>query len=70
MQTDSKIQNHSGFYRLTTVLEKFPVSRSAWWAGVKSGKYPAAIKLAPNTTAWRRTDIDGLCSSLEKGGAQ
>ena len=70
MQNNSHHQGHLGFYRLTSVLEIVPVSRSAWWAGVKSGKYPPGIKLGPNTTAWRRTDIDALCSTFEKGGAQ
>lgn len=50
----------TGFVRLSTILQVFPVSRSAWWAGVKSGKYPPAIKLAPNTTAWRCEDIRDL----------
>ena len=30
----------------------FPISKSAWWAGVKEGKYPAPIKLGPRTTVW------------------
>ena len=42
----------SGFVRLPTVLLVFPVSRSAWWAGVKCGRYPPSVKLGPRTTAW------------------
>jgi predicted DNA-binding transcriptional regulator AlpA len=34
-----------------------PVSRSTWWAGVKSGLFPRAIKLGPRTTVWRAEDI-------------
>ncbi len=34
-----------------------PVSRSAWWAGVKSGRFPKPVKLGPRTTAWRVADI-------------
>ncbi|ACH39994.1 phage regulatory protein, AlpA family [Citrifermentans bemidjiense Bem] len=41
----------------------FPVSKSSWWAGVKSGKYPAAVKLGPRTTAWRVQDILKLIES-------
>lgn len=37
-----------------------PVSRSAWWAGVKTGRYPKGIKLGPRTTAWRWSDIKKL----------
>jgi len=37
-----------------------PVSRSSWWAGVRSGKYPKPIKLGPRTTVWRVEDIRAL----------
>ena len=39
-----------------------PVSRSTWWAGVKSGRYPSPIKLGPRITAWRVEDIRRLIS--------
>ena len=50
--------------RLPQVLELIPVSRSHWWAGVKSGKYPAGVKLSRRITCWRRSDILAL---IEKG---
>lgn len=34
-----------------------PVSKSNWWAGVKAGLYPSAIKLGPRITVWRVEDI-------------
>lgn len=34
-----------------------PVSKSTWWNGVKSGRFPKSIKLGPRTTAWRADDI-------------
>jgi len=37
-----------------------PVSRSAWWKGVKDGRYPKPVKLGPRTTAWRVSDIRAL----------
>ena len=37
-----------------------PVSRSTWWAGVKSGRYPQPVKLGPRITAWRVEDIRRL----------
>jgi predicted DNA-binding transcriptional regulator AlpA len=49
-----------GFVRLPTILAVFPVSRSAWWAGVSSGKYPKPVKLSERTTAWRVEDIRAL----------
>ena len=49
-----------GFLRLPQVLSVFPVSRSSFWAGVKSGKFPQPVKLGPRTTAWRADDIRRL----------
>lgn len=40
-----------------------PVGKSAWWAGVKSGRFPQPVKLGPRTTAWRVEDIRALCAS-------
>jgi predicted DNA-binding transcriptional regulator AlpA len=38
-----------------------PVSRSTWWAGVKSGRYPSPTRvLGERITAWRVEDIRGL----------
>lgn len=37
-----------------------PVSRSTWWAGVKTGRFPAPIKLGPRITVWRADDIRAL----------
>ena len=34
-----------------------PVGKSTWWAGVRSGRFPQAVKLGPRTTAWRVEDI-------------
>lgn len=57
-----------GFLRLPQVLEIIPVSRSSFWAGVRSGRYPSACKLGPRTTAWRKKDIIDLAEKLSGGG--
>ena len=49
-----------GYVRLPQVLAVFPVSKSSWWAGCKSGRYPIPVKLGPRTTAWRVSDIRAL----------
>ena len=61
-----------GFVRLPQIIGKaetetspaipaiIPVSKSAWWDGVKSGRYPKSVKLGPRTTAWRVGDIRRL----------
>jgi len=38
-----------------------PVSKSTWWAGVRSGRYPQAVKtLGARITVWRVEDIRKL----------
>lgn len=35
-----------------------PVSKSTWWSGVKSGRYPQPVRtLGKRITAWRVEDI-------------
>lgn len=62
----------TGYLRLSQILGKpatgtvpavpalFPVCRSTWWAGVKSGRYPQPVKLGVRITAWRVEDIRAL----------
>lgn len=60
----------TGFLRLPYVIGDpaadppipalIPVSRSTWWAGVRSGRYPQPVKLGPRITAWRVADIRAL----------
>ena len=56
-----------GVVRLSSILAPdgpIPVSKSTWWAGVRSGRYPKPVKLGPRITAWRVEDIRDL---IEKG---
>ena len=46
-----------GFLRLPQILVIFPISRSAWWEGCRTGRYPKPVKLGPRTTVWRAEDI-------------
>jgi prophage regulatory protein len=48
------------YLRLPQVLERIPVSKSTWWAGVKKGIFPASIKLSPRVTVWLESEIDGI----------
>ena len=52
----------TGFIRLKNIIAPYgpiPVSKSTWWAGVKSKRFPP-VKLGPRITAWRVEDIRGL----------
>lgn len=48
--------------RIGQVLEIIPVAKSTWWAGVKDGRFPQAVKLG-GITAWKRSEVLAL---LEK----
>ena len=62
----------TGFLRISHILGNpktntppiIPVSKSTWWAGVASGKFPKPVKLGPATTAWRAEDIHALIGEL------
>ena len=56
--------------RLPEVLERIPVSKSTWWAGIRQGRFPKGVKLSPRTTVWREADIDALCNLDEHGRAE
>lgn len=60
MQNNTSPIPSTGFMRLSAVLSIIPVSKSTWWAGVKSGRYPKAVKLGERITAWRAEDIRAL----------
>jgi predicted DNA-binding transcriptional regulator AlpA len=48
------------FLRLPEVLERIPVSKSTWWAGVKKGIFPKSIKLSARITVWLEEDIEKI----------
>ncbi|MDP1904520.1 MAG: AlpA family phage regulatory protein [Pseudomonadota bacterium] len=53
----------TGFVRLPQILALIPISRSAWWAGIREGKYPKGIKLGSKTTVWRAEAIRALINN-------
>lgn len=46
-----------GYIRLKPLLRILPISKSSFYAGIKSGKFPCPVKLGPRTSAWRISDI-------------
>lgn len=65
----------TGYLRLSQIIGNpkanppipaiIPVSKSSWWAGCASGKFPQPVKLGPRTTAWRISDILNLIAETE-----
>ncbi len=44
-----------------------PVSKSTWWQGVKSGRYPQPIRtLSKRVTCWKVEDIRALIERLAR----
>lgn len=58
--------SQAGLLRQDQVLKLYPVSRSTWCRGVRSGRYPQPVRLGLRAVAWKASDIAIL---LEKGGA-
>ncbi|MBS6830097.1 MAG: AlpA family phage regulatory protein [Desulfovibrio sp.] len=56
-----------GFLRLPQVLQLVPISKSAWWEGCKTGRFPKPVKLGPRTTVWRAEEV---MEFIERIGAQ
>ncbi len=60
------IQN-SGFLRLKQVLQLIPVGKTAWYNGVKEGRFPKPIQLSARTAVYRAQDIADLIDRISQG---
>lgn len=57
----------TGFMRLPQILGNskskpptppiIPVSKSTWWDGIKTGRFPKPVKLGPRITVWTAESI-------------
>ena len=56
----------TGFLRLSQILNFFPISKSAWWKGCATGRYPKPLKIGPRTTVWRAEDIRAFIENAGK----
>jgi predicted DNA-binding transcriptional regulator AlpA len=69
----------TGYLRLPQIIGRanasppipaiIPVSKSTWWQGIRSGRFPKPVKLGPRITAWRVTDIRALLDEFSTGDA-
>ena len=67
--SDSSLHSHR-LLRINQVLAIVPISRSSWWEGCRTGRYPKPIKLGPRTTVWRAEDIAAFIERLGTSQAQ
>ncbi|MCI7568989.1 MAG: AlpA family phage regulatory protein [Desulfovibrio sp.] len=56
-----------GFLRLSDVLKIIPVAKTAWYQGVKEGRFPSPVKLTKRASGYRAKDIRALIDRLEAG---
>nr|WP_237352518.1 AlpA family phage regulatory protein [Rhizobium leguminosarum] len=62
----------NGYVRLKQILRPsgpLPISRSGFWAGVKSGRFPSPRKISARVTVWRAEDIQALIAKIDRGEA-
>jgi len=52
---------------LNDVLQLLKISKSNWWAGVKSARYPAPIRLSAKTVRWSKRKILQIVNQKEAG---
>lgn len=64
LRTQGTSTSNIRLYRLPQVLDRIPVSRSSWFAGIQSGRYPKGYSLGMRTTVWRSDEIDQIVTSL------
>ncbi|MGO7955418.1 helix-turn-helix transcriptional regulator [Rhizobium leguminosarum] len=58
-----------GMIRLPQVLSFIPVSRSTVYAKVRSGEWPAPVRISKRVVAWKLRDILDLLDRLGQGEA-
>lgn len=68
--TDSYQLPNAGFVRLTDVLKVIPVSKTTWWKGIQTGRFPKPVKLSERTTAWHVDEIRSLIDEIRAQGAE
>lgn len=65
MNNSRSVLPETGYLRLSQIIPSIiPVSKSTWWLGVKSGRYPSPVKLSERCTAWRAEEIRALIEQL------
>jgi predicted DNA-binding transcriptional regulator AlpA len=62
--------SENSLLRLPQVLALIPVSRSTWWAGCKTGRFPKPVKLGPRISTWRAGEIATVLESFYKQGEE
>lgn len=49
--------------RIGDVLARIKISRSAWYDGVKKGRFPQPVRLGPRMALWKNSEIEKLAAN-------
>ena len=52
------------FYRLPDVLKLLGIKKSAWWQGIREGRFPKGHLLGPRVRIWTDVEIKELMQSI------
>ncbi len=66
-QQSTPILPSTGFLRLSQVLQFVPIGKTAWYNGVKEGRFPKPIQLSTRTAVYRAQDIADLIERINQG---
>ena len=64
-------QQEDRLIKLPEVLATVGMKKTAWYDGIKAGKYPKPIKRSPRDTVWPMSAIQKIVSdTITSGGGQ
>ncbi|MBC7980300.1 MAG: AlpA family phage regulatory protein [Armatimonadetes bacterium] len=58
------------YLRLHQILAAIPVSRSTWYRGIRSGRYPMQVRISANIVGWKQSEIARLVESFDSTDAK
>lgn len=67
----------SGYLRLAQIIGDkkrdipalIPLSKTTWYAGINSGRFPKPIKFSRRVSLWRLSDIQRVLDEISKDAA-
>ena len=68
---DMRMHNDDPLLRLPQVIGPdglLPISRSAFYAGIRTGRFPKPIHLGPRTSAWPKSAIIAVIEDAKRDG--
>lgn len=68
-QKQVSIVHPAQLLRLKQVLALYPVSRSTWLAGVKTGRFPQPVKNG-RCTFWKAADVIALLENMSNSAVE